>query len=133
EAARAIGAGLRMLHDRLPVDDCPFDWSAAVRLAELAPECRGGLADPPPIDKLVVCHGDACAPNTVIGDGGRCCGLVDRGDLGVGDRWADLAAATLSLAWNYAGGPWDVEFFPASGVGPDAGRIDYYRRLWNGG
>jgi aminoglycoside phosphotransferase len=25
-----------------------------------------GLPDPPPFDKLVVCNGDACAPNTLI-------------------------------------------------------------------
>ncbi len=57
-AARAIGAGLRLLHDRLPVDDCPFGpppW----------------VTDSLPIDRLVVCHGDACAPNTLIDDDGR--------------------------------------------------------------
>jgi kanamycin kinase len=93
-AARAIGAGLRLLHDSLPVDDCPFGappWVSA----------------PMPIDRVVVCHGDACAPNTLIDDDGRCYGHVDLGDLGVADRWADLAVATLSLSWNY-GGSWEA-------------------------
>jgi kanamycin kinase len=36
-AVRAIGAGLRMLHDQLPVRLCPFDWSATGRLARLSP------------------------------------------------------------------------------------------------
>jgi kanamycin kinase len=132
-AVRAIGAGLRRLHDRLPVASCPFDWSADGRLAKLAPEQRAGLGEPPPIEKLVVCHGDACAPNTLVDDDGRCCGHVDLGDLGVADRWADLAVATLSLAWNYDRGPWEAEFFTAYGVEPDARRIDYYRRLWDAG
>jgi kanamycin kinase len=124
EAAHTIGEGLRLLHDRLPVADCPFElaWSAS-----------NGLGDPPPIDRLVVCHGDACAPNTLIGDDGRCSGHVDLGDLGVADEWSDLAVATLSLGWNYAGGPWDGELLDAYGVAPDAVRIAYYRQLWEAG
>ena len=34
-AARAIGSGLRLLHDALPVDECPFDWRVPARLGEL--------------------------------------------------------------------------------------------------
>jgi kanamycin kinase len=115
QAARAIGAGLRMLHDRLPVESCPWvrtDFPAA-----------------PPPDRLVVCHGDACAPNTLIDADGRCAGHVDLGSLGVADRWADLAIATMSLGWNY-----DVlcedELLEAYGVERDDLRIGYYRRLW---
>jgi kanamycin kinase len=129
-AVRAIGAGLRTLHDRVPARSCPFDWSVASRLAELTPGRRARLGDPPPVDRLVVCHGDACSPNTLIGDDGRCCGHVDFDCLGVADRWADLAVATLSLGWNYPGRAWDAEFFAAYGVEPDQPRIDYYRRLW---
>jgi kanamycin kinase len=51
-------------------------------------------------------------------------------ELGVADRWADLAVATLSLSWNYPGRLWDAEFFASYGVEPDPARIDYYRRLW---
>lgn len=61
-AVRAIGGGLRTLHDRLPVRSCPFDWSAASRLSMLAPARRARLGEPPPVDQLVVCHGDACSP-----------------------------------------------------------------------
>lgn len=91
---------------------------------------EGGVS---PVDRLVVCHGDACAPNTLIDDDGRCCGHVDFGDLGVADRWADLAVATLSLGWNYPGRNWESEFYDAYGLElrePDTLRIDYYRRLW---
>jgi kanamycin kinase len=129
-AVRALGAGLRVLHDRLPVRSCPFDWSAIGRLDKLPPIRRAGLGEPPPIDRLVVCHGDACSPNTLIDDDGRCCGHVDFGELGVADRWADLAVATLSLGWNYPGRSWEAELFSAYGVHPDSVRIDYYRRLW---
>ncbi|PQM49656.1 Aminoglycoside 3'-phosphotransferase [Mycobacterium talmoniae] len=80
----------------------------------------------------MVCHGDACAPNTLLDEDGRCCGHVDLGELGVADRWADLAVATLSLGWNYPG-QWQDDFFTAYGVEPDPVRIGYYRRLWNAG
>jgi len=129
-AVAAIAVGLRTLHDSLPVASCPFDWSVASRLPLLHPAHRANLPDPPPIDRLVVCHGDACAPNTLIDDAGRYCGHVDFGELGVADRWADLAVATLSLGWNYPGRNWEAEFFAAYGIEPDPLRIDYYRRLW---
>jgi kanamycin kinase len=118
-AARAIGAGLRMLHDALPVDECPFGPP---------PWVTGSM----PIDRLVVCHGDACAPNTLIDDDGRPGAHVDLGDLGIADRWADLAVATLSLSWNYDG-TWEGELLDAYGVEPDATRIEYFRALWNAG
>jgi kanamycin kinase len=40
-AVRAIGAGLRTLHDRLPVPSCPFDWSVTSRLTMLSPRRPG--------------------------------------------------------------------------------------------
>jgi kanamycin kinase len=52
------------------------------------------------------------------------CGHVDLGTLGVADRWADLAVATLSLSWNYPGS-WDGELLEAYGVDPDPARIEY--------
>lgn len=151
-AVAGIGAGLRAFHDRVPVVACPFSWSVADRLAEAQAALRsaadapmGGcaaiarrgltagkliaLAEPPPVDRLVVCHGDACAPNTLLDAGGRCTGHVDLGELGVADRWADLAVATWSLDWNFGPG-WQQTFLAAYGVPQDPARIDYYRRLW---
>ncbi|MEQ0574730.1 phosphotransferase, partial [Mycobacterium tuberculosis] len=128
-----LRARLGTLPAALTVHSLPFDWSTASRLAKLAPARRAELGDSPPVDRLVVCHGDACSPNTILDDTGRCCGHVDFGNLGVADRWADLAVATLSLQWNfpdYPGQVRDDEFFAAYGVAPDPARIDYYRRLW---
>jgi len=118
-AARAVGAGLRLLHDALPVGNCPFGPPAWV-------------GDQPCIDRLVVCHGDACAPNTLIDADGHCSGHVDLGDLGIADRWADLAVAEWSLRYNYRG-DWRDEFFDAYGVAPDQERMNYYLRLWEAG
>ncbi len=119
-AARALGAGLRALHDALPVADCPFEWSA---------ESRGG-SGAPPIDRLVVAHGDACVPNTLVGADGHWAAHVDLGRLGLADRWADLAVASMSLGWNFGDG-FESVFFEAYGVERDELRIRFYRRLWN--
>lgn len=151
-AVRTIGAGLRTLHEALPVADCPFAWSAEERLERVrsraaagrfnpadwprnlqhlgtAQRALGVLADIPPVDELVVCHGDACAPNTLVGDDGTCTGHVDLGALGVADRWADLAIATWSTQWNYGPG-WEEPLLEAYGVETDPERITYYRLLW---
>ena len=150
-AVIAIGEGLRAMHDALPVTDCPFSWMAQVRIAAAQRAAAAGRLDTsdwapghlelglegaiaqiqniPPADKLVVCHGDACAPNTLITDNGRWSGHVDLGDLGVADRWADLAIATWSTEWNYGPG-WEQVLLDAYGIKPDAQRTRYYRLLW---
>jgi len=127
-AARAIGAGLRRLHDSLPVDSCPFSWSVETRLMRV--DADEALSNPPPIDRLVVCHGDACAPNTLIDDDGEFSGHVDCGSMGVADRWADLAIAMLNVASNY-GPRWEHTVLDAYGITPDPVRIAYYRDLWD--
>ncbi|MGE3284818.1 MAG: phosphotransferase [Pseudonocardia sp.] len=144
-AVAAIGTGLRALHDALPVAGCPFSWSAAERVAAAAPapsrwhpdhagltvtEALRRIAEPPPVDRLVVCHGDACAPNTLLRDDGRWLAHVDLDRLGVADRWADIAVATWSTEWNYGPG-WSDALLDAYGVGPDPERTAYYRLLWD--
>ncbi len=126
-AVRAIGDGLRRFHDAVPVAECPFDWSIESRLAGHGDPDVG---PPPSIDRLVVCHGDACAPNTLVADDGRFVAHVDMGSVGVADRWADLAVASWSLDWNFGAG-WGVPLFEAYGVDPDGVRIEFYRRLWD--
>jgi kanamycin kinase len=121
-AARAIGDGLRRLHEALPVDDCPFGGPSWV------PD------DAPAADRLVVCHGDACAPNTLMNNDGTFSGHVDLGDLGVADRWADLAIATVSLDWNFpteGPGGFQQVLLDAYGAAADVERIEYYRRAWD--
>jgi aminoglycoside phosphotransferase len=151
-AVSAIGEGLRSMHEALPVAGCPFDWSTPHRLADVRrraadgrinpagwheshrslrlPQALAVLAEPPAVDRLVVCHGDPCAPNTLISAEGRWSGHVDLGALGVADRWADLAVATWSTEWNYGPG-WQGRLLAAYGVDPDPERTSYYRLLWD--
>lgn len=62
------------------------------------------LHEPPPIDRLVVCHEDAWAPNTLTGDDAEWTAHVDLGALGLAHRWADIAVAAMSTEWNYGPG-----------------------------
>ncbi len=125
EAIAAIAAGLRAIH-AVPVDAVPAalatDSWVGREPANLGPR-------PPLLDTAILVHGDACAPNTLVDDAGRWTGHVDLGDLGVGDRWADLAVASLSLDWNFGEGH-QHELFEAYGIEPDEERIRYYRALW---
>ena len=151
-AVTAIGTGLRAMHEAAPAAACPFSWMAADRLADARRRAAAGridpacwhpvhqplgigraldlLADIPPVDQLVVCHGDSCAPNTLLTDDGRWSGHVDLGELGVADRWADLAVATWSTEWNYGPG-WDKLLLAAYGIPADKDRTRYYRLLWD--
>jgi aminoglycoside phosphotransferase len=156
-AVAAIGRGLRALHDALPVSSCPFSWTAEERVSDALRRAATGkldnvrwhpqhrslgtvealelVAEIPPPAGVVVCHGDACAPNTLLGAGGQWTGHVDvghvdLGDLGVADPWADLAIATWSCDWNYGPG-WQGALLAAYGIDPDPLRLRYYRLLWD--
>jgi len=148
-ASVALGRGLRAMHDALPLATCPFEWSVATRVREV--DDRGarpldafeGVTVTPdhdptaslddlgaiPPEDLVVCHGDACAPNTLLDGAGRCVAHVDLGRLGVADRWADLAVMAWSTVWNYGPG-WERHVYDGYGVEADVEKIRYYRLLW---
>ncbi len=124
EAIRAIATGLLAMH-AIPIEDFPSPLAAEVWVSREP----GPLGARPPLVEPVLVHGDACAPNTLISVEGEWTGNVDFGDLGVGDRWADLAVASLSLDWNFGPGH-QGELFDAYGIEPDEERIAYYRSLW---
>lgn len=128
---REFASGLRALHDRLPVDACPFSWTVETRLASarLSPsDVASRIGEPPPVDRLVVCHGDACLPNTIIGPAGRWAGHVDMGRLGVADRWADIAVGHANILWNLTS-EYQAMFLDSYGVDPDIERMRYYCEL----
>lgn len=132
-AVRAVGEGLRALHEALPVQECAWEWSVESRIANAEArgiEVPGALRRRPPIDRLVVSHGDACCPNTLVGDDGRWVAHVDLALMGTADRWADIAVASMSTEWNFGPG-WEDALIEAYGLEPDRERLAYYRDLWN--
>jgi kanamycin kinase len=127
----ALALALRRLHS-LPLTGCPFDWSVDARIDAFA---RHGVAvsetlrDSPSIDLEVVSHGEAFLPNLLVGSDGAFAAQLDFPRLGRADRWADLAAATLSLSWNFPS--LDLtSFWSVYGTTPDETRLAYYRALW---
>ena len=149
-ASAAAGAGLRAFHDALPPESCPYEWSAGRRLGEIERCVAEGYLEHHewsehfsdltlrtamdelreiPDEDLVVCHGDACAPNTLIDQRGEWAAHVDLGNLGLGDRWADLAVLSWSTVWNYGEG-WESNIYATYGIEPNLEKIRYYRLLW---
>ena len=149
---KALGRGLRQFH-AAPVEHCGHDARLDVLLARAQQRVRDGLVDParhfhgehrqhtpqsalewleanrPLEDGLVVCHGDYCFPNVLL-LGERAVGFVDLGELGVADRWWDLAVATWSTKWNVGEG-YTRAFLDAYGIRGDANKIAYYRLLYD--
>ena len=153
ELVRTLAAGLRQFHDSAPVADCPFDFRLDAALHHIDARVAAGLVDPsrdfhpehqhlsvedaatilkssrPRSEDLVACHGDYCPPNILIEDW-TVRGFVDLGELGVADRWWDLAAATWSITWNL--GPGYEELFLAEyGATLDPNRSAYYRLMYD--
>ena len=143
-----VARGLRAFHEALPVDDCPFPFTIRVALAHAQDRLADGRetwddlheehkhmtvaeavarlrATAPSDEDLVVCHGDYCYPNMFI-EGDAVTGYLDLGELGVADRWWDIAIGMWSTTWNV--GPGYEELFAASyGVEVDHDKLAYYR------
>ena len=103
-AVRAIGEGLRALHEALPAAGCPFSWSAQERIADAWRQVAAGTMDRADWHD---CHRNLTVAVAL-----------------------DLAVATWSAEWNYGPG-WDGLLLDAYGVRPDPERTRYYRLLWD--
>jgi kanamycin kinase len=147
----AMGQGLRRFHEAVGEEWCPFrfDLDRALDHVERRVEAGAiagdfhdihahlsaetGLAllheTRPDDEDLVVCHGDYCAPNVLLEDG-RVTGYVDLGELGVADRWWDVAVGAWSAGWNF-GVEHEARFYEGYGIEPDPGRIRFYRLLYD--
>jgi len=148
----ALARGLRRFH-AAPVESCPFSFRLDDSLALAEDRVRRGTVIParhfhpehaqlsatealdlvlrtrPPTEDLVVCHGDYCLPNALL-EGDEVIGFVDLGELGVADRFRDLAIASWSVTWNLGPG-FESLFLEAYGAPLDAERIRFYRLLYD--
>ena len=147
-----LARGLRTFH-MAPVVSCPFGFRLAPALAHARRRLEEGRIEPdrdfhpefshlsareaieqlegtrPGSEELVVCHGDYCLPNILI-EADSATGFVDLGELGVADRWWDLAVATWSVTWNLGPGLEDL-FLQEYGVDRDHNRVEFFRLLYD--
>lgn len=148
-----LARALRAFHET-PADDCPFDFRLDTALTLAERRVREGLVVPetdfhdehrhftPPLaleelrarrpsdEDVVLCHGDYCLPNVLIDEQHRETGYLDLGELGIADRWWDLAVATWSVTWNLGPG-WEDLFLEAYGIELDPERRAYYRLMYD--
>lgn len=150
---RTLAHGLRAFHERLDPAECPFDFRNDAALAHVRARIEAGIYDDgyefheafeqyspseafarleamrPDTEDLVVCHGDYCFPNILL-DEGQITGYLDLGELGVADRWCDVAVGAWSTTWNVGPGYEDL-FYESYGIEPDPQRIEFYRLLYS--
>jgi kanamycin kinase len=149
---QALGRGLRSFHDAVGEEWCPFRFEISRALEHVARRVATDDVDPagfheehasftpatalaeleacvPADEELVVCHGDYCAPNVLL-EHGAVTGYVDLGELGVADRWWDVAVGAWSAGWNF-GVELEPLFYEAYGIAPDDARIRFYRLLYD--
>ncbi|MBQ8623450.1 MAG: aminoglycoside 3'-phosphotransferase [Oscillospiraceae bacterium] len=94
------------------------------------------LFDNKPEYKPVLSHGDFCLPN-IFSANGKISGYIDLGDMGVGDKWRDIALCYRSLKHNmdgtfggkvYEGFNPDL-LFEKLGIEKNEKKLDYYIML----
>jgi kanamycin kinase len=148
----ALGSGLRAFHDAIDEVRCPFRFGLDAAREHVRQRVETGTLDPtrghlehqhlsasealalldktvPRSEDLVVCHGDYCPPNALLTEG-RVTGYVDLGELGVADRWWDIAIGGWSTVWNF-GAQFEPLFYASYGIEPDPERIAFYRLLYD--
>jgi kanamycin kinase len=148
----ALGQGLRAFHDAVGEEWCPFRFDLERALDHVRRRVGADDIDPagfhedhahltpatalaeleaaaPADEDLVVCHGDYCPPNVLLGQG-RVTGYVDLGELGVADRWWDVATGGWSTCWNF-GEAFEPLFYEGYGITPDPVRIRFFRLLYD--
>jgi kanamycin kinase len=149
---RAFGVGLSAFHSAVGEQQSPFRFDLVAAFAHVHRRMASGTLDPscwhpehrhlsatdammlleetaPSTEDLVVCHGDYCPPNVLL-TGGRVTGYVDLGELGVADRWWDIAIGGWSTGWNF-GTELEALFYDSYGIAPDRRRIAFYRLLYD--
>ena len=151
DVVRELGRALRRFHES-PADDCPFDFTLDSAVAHCSARVAAGtevwddlhddfkhhtpqsaleelIATRPSTEDVVVCHGDYCFPNMLF-ENGTVTGYIDLGELGLADRWWDIAVGAWSVTWN-VDPSLEPLFYEAYGVEPDAARIRFYRLMYD--
>lgn len=84
----------------------------------------------PIITKQVVVHGDLCPVNIIFNESGKAIGLIDLGDMHVGDGMLDIAVLSWTIRGNF-GRKYEKIFLDRFGLKPDDKTLEYYRLIYD--
>ncbi|MET0472825.1 MAG: aminoglycoside 3'-phosphotransferase [Xanthobacteraceae bacterium] len=146
----ALARALSALH-AIPVRDCPFDESVAVRLGRAGVLVESGLIDPgvfasrnrdvspaallerlrtrKPDEQVAVVHGDATLSNLIVGND-RSVAFIDCGHAGRADPYADIALVVEGLSERFGSAAVDGFMHAYGGNALNERKRDYFLDLY---
>ena len=157
ELVHKLAQGMKELW-KIPIIDCPTDMTLSVKLRLVKDSVENGTVDVEdfeedtfgvngfsslwelynyleenaPSEDLVVSHGDYCLPN-IFCIGAEKVGLLDLGNVGIADRYQDIALCLRSLRHNLTCVGFENDYeacrtqlFQELGITPDDKKIRYY-------
>ena len=81
-------------------------------------------------ENLRVVHGDLCPVNIIFNDSGHAIGLIDLGDLHVGNRMLDIAVLSWTIRGNF-GKKYENMFLEKMGIAPNDKELEYHRLIYD--
>jgi aminoglycoside 3'-phosphotransferase-2 len=146
----ALARALSALH-AVPVRDCPFDESIAVRLGRAGALVESGRIDPgafaprnrdvspgallerlrrnKPSEDMVLVHGDATLSNLIVGNN-RSVAFIDCSHAGRADPYTDIALVIEGLSERFGGAMVDSFMRAYGGPAFDERKRDYFLDLY---
>ncbi len=79
---------------------------------------------------LTVVHGDLCPVNIIFNEFGQAIGVIDLGDMHIGDKMLDIAILSWTIRGNF-GKKYEVLFLKRLNVDPEDKMLEYYRLIYN--
>ena len=75
-------------------------------------------------------HGDLCPVNIIFNNSGRAIGLIDLGDMHMGNKMLDIAVLSWTIRGNFGRGYEDM-FLEELGINPNDKDMEYYRLVYD--
>ena len=80
--------------------------------------------------KRYVVHGDLCPVNVIFDEKGRAIGLIDLGDMHMGNKMLDIAVLSWTIR-GWFGREYENDFLTKLGVNSDDKELEYYRLIYD--
>lgn len=81
-------------------------------------------------EDLRVVHGDLCPVNIVFDNDGHAIGVIDLGDMHIGDKMLDIAVLSWTIRGNF-GKKYENMFLNELEINPHDKKLEYYRLVYD--